>query len=148
MKTKLISILSFFAATSAFGQFSSCGGLQSSEYCPECVELAAGQDHFLIIGQKTGAGCGDSAILLLSYDGIRMIEPSLVTRVFSEFPFGKVGDGDGENFHHSVAFDRWDIPNCKLYLIADGSKWIRGKQVNWERKIVYDLRTKKMTIRK
>ena len=148
MKTKLISILLFFAATAAFGQFSSCGGLQSSDSCPECVASVAGQDHFLIIGQKTGAGCGDSALLLLSYEGVKMIEPSLVTRVFREFPFGKFGDREGENFHHSVAFDHWDIPNCKLYLIVDGSKWVNEKQVDWEKKVVYDLRTKKMTIAK
>ena len=148
MVTKLIGILSLLTATSAFGQFSGRGGLQSSDYCPACVESSAGQDHFLIIGQKTGAGCGDSALLLLSYDGIKMVEPSLVARAFREFSFGKIGDREGQNFHHNVAFDRWDIPHCKLYLVADGSKWINGKQENWEQKIVYDLRTKKMTLSK
>jgi FtsZ-binding cell division protein ZapB len=91
--------------------------------------------HFLLIEYKCGSGCGDMALLLVNYDGVKIICPSLRDALqLKEF------DIEG---HGGVYFDRWDIPNGKLYLKADA----RGKGHNWEwNNVVYDLRTNKVTV--
>jgi hypothetical protein len=40
-------------------------------------EAAKGQDCFFLIRFKCGSGCGDMALLLVNYDGVKIICPSL-----------------------------------------------------------------------
>jgi hypothetical protein len=90
--------------------------------------------HFLIIDFKCGSGCGDMALLLLNYDGAKIICPSLMDALhLKEF------DYEG---HGGVELDRWDIGNGKLHLKAYARG--RGHNYDWNR-VVYNLRTNKVT---
>ena len=52
-----------------------------------------GQAHYTVIEQKCGSGCQECALLFISYDGIRVVERSLLDKVFHHvFPDIKLGD--------------------------------------------------------
>jgi hypothetical protein len=85
--------------------------------------------HFMIIEHKTGSGCVDAALLFISYDGVKLVCPS----IFDAKVWPRIQSKEYDHF--GVTFDRWDIDNGKLYLIA----YARGGG-NYEWQVSYDLR--------
>ncbi|MBV9007849.1 MAG: hypothetical protein JO354_01615 [Verrucomicrobia bacterium] len=107
-----------------------------------------GQAHYTVIEQKCGSGCNECALLFISYDGIRMLEPSLSEKVFHDlFPQLKRG-GDSGYTHFGVLFDRWDIPNNRLYLTVYGSQAPGHHPADMQRRVIYDLKTRKVAFAK
>jgi hypothetical protein len=105
----------------------------TSPYAGELVNgTAKNGARFVILEFKCGSGCGDMALLLVNYDGVKIICPSLMDALhLKEF------DIEG---HGGVSLDRWDIANGTLHLKA----YARGGGHNWEwNSVVYDLRTNK-----
>jgi hypothetical protein len=86
--------------------------LKHSLTSPYAGELLSGTAkngaHFLLIPFKCGSGCGDMALLLVNYSGVKIVCPSLMDALhLKEFYY------EG---HGGVYLDRWDIPNGKLYF--------------------------------
>jgi hypothetical protein len=107
-----------------------------------------GQAHYTVIEQKCGSGCLECALLFISYNGIRMVERSLSDKVLHDlFPHIKLG-GDKGYAHFGVAFDDWDIPNNKLYLTVYANQAPNLEPPNIERRVIYDLKTHKVTLEK
>jgi hypothetical protein len=107
-----------------------------------------GQAHYTIIEQKCGAGCNDCALLFISYNGIRMVERSLSDKVLHDlFPHLKLG-GDTGYAHFGVVFEGWDIPSQRLYLTVYGDQAPHLDPANMQRRVVYDLKTRKVAFDK
>jgi hypothetical protein len=107
-----------------------------------------GQAHYTVIEQKCGSGCQECALLFISYDGIRMVERSLLDKVFHDlFPDIKLGDEKGY-VHFGVVFEGWDIPNNKLFLTVYANQAPNFEPPNIERRVIYDLKTHKVALEK
>jgi hypothetical protein len=107
-----------------------------------------GQAHYTVIEQKCGSGCQECALLFISYDGIRMVERSLLDKVFHDlFPDIKLGDEKGYA-HFGVVFEGWDIPNNKLFLTVYANQAPNFQPPNIERRVIYDLKTHKVAFEK
>jgi hypothetical protein len=101
---KLIAVLTLLYPTA----YADLSAYHESPYIEGSTE---GQAHYTVIEQKCGSGCLECALLFISYNGIRMVEPSLSDKVLHDlFPQIKLG-GDKGYAHFRVAFDDWDIPN-------------------------------------
>jgi len=87
-------------------------------------------------------------LLFISYDGIRMVERSLLDKVFHDlFPDIKLGDEKGYA-HFGVVFEGWDIPNNKLFLTVYANQAPNFEPPNIERRVIYDLKTHKVALEK
>jgi hypothetical protein len=107
-----------------------------------------GQAHYTVIEQKCGSGCQECALLFISYDGIRMVERSLLDKVFHDlFPDIKLGD-EKDYVHFGVVFEGWDIPNNKLFLTVYANQAPNFEPPNIERRVIYDLKTHKVALEK
>ena len=115
---------------------------------PYIESSTEGQSHYTFIEQKCGSGCQECALLFISYDGIRMVEPSLVDKVFHDlFPDIKLGD-EKAYAHFGVVFEGWDIPNNKLFLTVYANQAPNFEPPNIERRVIYDLKTHKVAFEK
>jgi hypothetical protein len=113
---------------------------QESPYAGELLGNAAeGQDHFVIIEHKCGAGCQDCALLFISYSRVKMLSPSLFNKVWPKIHL--------KEYHHAgVYFDKWDIDNGKLYLKAYANNTSPTKGFSYEWRVAYDLRSNTFTV--
>jgi hypothetical protein len=107
-----------------------------SPYAGDVLRESHGQDHFLVIEHKCGSGCGDCALLFVSYDKVKLIHPSLFTAIEPKLHLKEEYD------HAGVTFGGWDVPKGKLYLTA----YARYGAKRIETKVVYDLRTDSITV--
>jgi hypothetical protein len=115
---------------------------------PYIESSTEGQARYTIIEQKCGSGFQECALLFISYDGIRMVEPSLVDKVFHDlFPDIKLGD-EKAYAHWGVVFEGWDIPNNKLFLTVYANQAPNFEPPNIERRVIYDLKTHKVAFEK
>ena len=107
-----------------------------------------GQAHYTVIEQKCGSGCNDCALLFISYSGVRMVERSLSDKVLHDlFPHLKFG-GDKGYGHFGVVFDAWDIPHSSLYLTVYGNQAANHDPADFERPVIYHLKTHKVVVEK
>jgi hypothetical protein len=138
---KLIAVLTLLYPTA----YADLSAYHESPYIEASTE---GQAHYTVIEQKCGSGCLECALLFISYDGIRMVERSLSDKVRHDlFPHIKLG-GDKGYTHFGVGFDHWDIPNNKLYLTVYADQAPKLDPPNFERRVIYDLKTHKVTLEK
>lgn len=104
-------------------------------------DFGEGQDHFVVISHKTGAGCRDCALLFVSYERVKMLYPSLFSRVWPKINL--------KEYHHAgLYFVKWDIEHGKLYLkaYANYSPPEPAKGFSDEWLIEYDLRDNTFTV--
>jgi hypothetical protein len=135
--TKIIPVLALLCS-SAYADLSA---YYESPYVEGADE---GQAHYTVIEQKCGSGCNDCALLFISYDGVRMVERSLSDKVLHDlFPQLKF-DGDRGYGHFGVVFEAWDIPHSRLHLTVYGNQAPNHDPADFQRRVIYDLRTHKV----
>jgi len=77
-----------------------------------------------------------------------MVERSLSDKVLHDlFPHLKFG-GDKGYGHFGVVFDAWDIPHSSLHLTVYGNQAANHDPADFERPVIYDLKTHKVVFEK